>query len=215
MQVLSWNTLFRQHDIKYNPMSETLRLYPDDNERNNNILSLIVNNSDKDTFICLQECSKELVELLKNNFSESHNIFICNVIDYEDEYLITLSPKWFKCYQEDMSKYPKIPRGYIILEGETLRIVNCHLKPQRHCDFDTMYIIKNLDKKITIISGDFNEELKIVRKKLTNYTIPHYGKTYKKKQLDHIIINRNHVEITTSMIQVNYLSDHKMIKCVF
>ncbi len=210
---MTWNTLFREHDIKYNPDSKTLNMYPDNNERNKKIIDLIISNSDIDTFICLQECSEELVNMLKNKFIDSHNIYIQSVLDYENEFLITLSPKWFKCYQQDITMYPNIPRGYIILEGEKFRIVNCHLKPQRHCNFDTMAVIKRLDKKISIISGDFNEDLKNVRLRLKDYTVPYFGKTYKKKQLDHIIINRNHVKTTTNMIDVNDLSDHKIITC--
>lgn len=209
LSVFSWNVLYRKYEEQYNPHSDILKKFPEENDRQQGILEMIKHYINPYMIMCLQECDKQLLDLLKHTI-RTHTIFSTKIRD--DEYLVTLSPYGF--LKEDCENHPS-SNGYLIISNKKYRIVNCHLLPQRYAKVDVLGFIKNLPTdKITIVAGDFNEGYYKVSEKLNNrYLIPRYGKTYKHKEIDFIIIDtkiRYHVNQIT-----NNMSDHKAIQLVF
>lgn len=211
MLVVSWNTLLRQHEEKYNPNSRILQKYSNEHIRLSEITKLIYNyvkNSPK-SVICLQECSKKLIDMLEYQFTD---YFIARQKIGSNEYLVTIAPASFTVekYASHASSH-----GYLIVSNDTHRIINCHLIPQKFSTVNVMKHIKqfaNMDNKCTIVAGDFNEKYQAVRKGLSDrYIVPKHGQTYKKKQIDYIIVdNLYECELSTDRFRTD-LSDHHLI----
>jgi hypothetical protein len=211
-KIISWNTLYIEYEKKYNPKSKILSRYKNNEEKRiDDIVRVLIKNIDKETTICLQECSEILLNKIKYEFTE-HKVFAYNIGREKDEYLITIAPKEFimdKCIDHPTSN------GYLSITNGKYKIVNCHLKPQRYVENnDVLKYLYNLPKNM-IIAGDFNEKYHIVKKVLNGrYTVPKYGKTYKGKMIDHIIYDLL-LNVKTEMIKTEYLSDHHAIKMIY
>ncbi len=208
MNVLSWNVLHRSHEKHYNPNSCILRAYSDDRARLDCIINVLSLHVSKETIVCLQECSGELLTLINSTFNASHDLLSQRIMS--DEYLITLTPKFLKCRQDTRS-IPKGANGYLSVSNSLMRIINCHLRPQFTVkDRNILSIIGQEDMNImTIVAGDFNENSNKVKKALIHkYRIPYFGPSYKKKKgLDHIIFNRM-LRYKAGIVQTELLSDH-------
>jgi hypothetical protein len=228
MKILSWNTLHIMYEKKYNPDSKILITYKNETHRLTDIVKTIKNNlsdsGDEETIICLQECSLDLVYLLKLNFCKTHDIFTLNIND--DEYLITLTPHHMHFTDENfpITEYINMANGYLFVSNDNYRIINCHMFPQYYCqNYDALSVLKNLSHvKKLIIAGDFNEKYQRVSKALNNdYIVPYYGKTYKKKRnIDYIIFNKFNTSLQNNYLQNYYkvrlvetekMSDHDLI----
>ena len=209
ISVISWNTLYRKYEELYNPTSQILKTYPDDSERISDIVSVIQHVLTTKTVVCLQECNNQLFHLLQTNIN-THDIFKNTIRD--DECLITMTPKNTFVQEENMV-HPS-SNGYLTVSNDKYRIVNCHLIPQRYASVSVLDYIKNIgteNGKTTIIAGDFNEYRQKISQELQNkYTIPKYGKTYKNREIDYIIINKKNLIYETLIIETN-LSDHRAI----
>jgi len=211
-KIISWNTLYIEYEKKYNPNSKILLRYKDNEEKRiDDIVSVLIKNSDKETIICLQECSGLLLKNVKYKFTE-HEVFSYNIGRKNNEYLITIAPKEFimdKCIDHPTSN------GYLSITNGKYKVVNCHLKPQRFVENNNVLKYLYDLPRNTIIAGDFNETYYIVKKVLTGrYNIPIYGRSYKGKMIDHIIYDLM-LNVQTEMIKTKYLSDHHVIKMTY
>lgn len=211
-KIISWNTLYIEYEKKYNPNSKILSRYKDNEEKRiDDIVSVLIKNSDNKTIICLQECSRLLLNKVKYKFIE-HSVFSYNIGSKDDEYLITIAPKEFRidqCIDHPTSN------GYLLITNGKYKVVNCHLKPQRFVENkNVLKYLYDLPKDV-IIAGDFNETYYIVKKVLNSrYKVPIYGKTYKGKMIDHIIYDLS-FNVKTKMIKTYYLSDHHIIQMTY
>jgi endonuclease/exonuclease/phosphatase family metal-dependent hydrolase len=120
-------------------------------------------------------------------------------LDFKQEYILK-------------SNYDKIAHGYLILNNNNIKIINCHLIPRFAAkkDADIFSIIKENCKEKCIIAGDFNEKYKNLLKYLPEFNIPYFGPTYKNKEIDHIIFNFE-AEVVASKINTYSVSDHEAI----
>ena len=211
VHIISWNTLYREYEEKYNPSSEILKKFPSEIDRIFSVYEIIKNNLNPDSIVCLQECSKELAKLLKN--INSHNLFMEKVRD--EEYLLILAPKKDFYTREIWEPHPSA-NAYQIVSNNTYRIVNCHLVPQKYSETNVLAHILHLPQtKITIVAGDFNETYGNVAKNLENrYIIPRYSITYKHKAIDYIIVDEN-IKYEMGTINTFDISDHNMISLTF
>lgn len=212
VRIISWNVLYRKYEENYNTNSLILRQYPDEFVRIIQIIALIHNHLLQDTIVCLQEVSNMLFESLTSVFKSSHHIF--EYKDLRQDFLVIIAPKKFYL---DFCKSHKTSNGYICITDGNINVITCHLKPQRCISRSTNVLeyLKNLRKsdRQTFIAGDFNEHYKIVKSKLDNdFICPYYGKTYKRKALDHIIFESS-IESKYKVEKINnkLISDHDMI----
>ena len=212
VRIISWNVLYRKYEERYNPNSDILHKYPEEFLRIIQIIAFIYNQMSQDTIVCLQEVSTMLLNTLTSIFKNSHHIF-----DYQElreDFLVIIAPKNFYL---DFCHSHKTSNGYISITDGNINVINCHLKPQRYVSKSTNVLeyIKNLRKsgRQTFIAGDFNEHYKIVKSKLDNdFVCPYYGKTYKRKALDHIIFeSRNETWYKVDKVECKFISDHNMI----
>ena len=213
MKIISWNVLYIEYEKRYNPTSDILLKYADDNDRIRDIVDMIAKQISSDTIICLQECSLQLVLLIKENFENSHSVFTTHV--RTDEYLLTMTPREQEYKRQVFSKsnYTSTANGYLIVSNNKLRIINCHLIPQNIVEQDVLKLMKGeFHAKGTFIAGDYNQTRKSVVNELKyKYTIPYFGPSYKgKKGIDFIIFNY-HCMYTSGIIETSLLSDHDMV----
>jgi endonuclease/exonuclease/phosphatase family metal-dependent hydrolase len=226
ISVFSWNVLYREHEERYNPTSTILTTFTKEDDRCNSIIKFILENTNENTVICLQECSNKIILLLETNF-KTHNLYSQNIIKNTDEYIITLLPKNIHTHTHTHTHtythinkveynvtitYNLYPfRAILILENDNIRIINCHLIPFKYSKIDIVKSFTQFNDKLTIIAGDFNEEKKYVNRKLKHlYTIPSFGHTYKNKQIDYIIFNKDYIYDCFTLDNHN-ISDHKPI----
>ena len=212
MNIISWNVLLRDYEEKYNPKSYILKKWNNEKSRIEMIINKIKENSNKDSIILLQEVSSNMKEKLSEEFSNKH---MFSYLVRTNEYLISLVPSNSN-FKEEIWKKNNMSNGNLIINNNFIRIINTHLIPQKYCNDNIMSYIINLpfDMKL-IIAGDFNEYYKKVNNKLKlRYTVPLFGNTYKKKQIDHIIFD-NDLEYKCTKIFSNNLSDHHLIKLCF
>lgn len=229
MKIISWNVLFREYEECFNPNSKILSHYSNDNERLLDIVYLLKNHVNSETIVCLQECNYSLFILLKNTFNISHEIFKINVNEEEEneekeneeenEFLITLTPREMNFCIENIcfNKYKRAFRSCFVLSNDNIRIINCHLKPQRYVknlEVLSMFKLFSFDKR-NIIAGDFNENYKTIFTKLKyKYTIPYFGHTYRKKSIDNILFNF-YSKYDNLLINTELMSDHHMLLLEF
>jgi hypothetical protein len=219
MKILSWNILFLEHELKYNPKSQILNKYGFDIldiNRSRDIVELILSffRQDSNTIFCLQECSlKIMTELYK--FLHNDKFFF--YIRYRNQYLITITPKNQNFIKENHNFNPKISYGYLSIYNDNIKIINCHLRPA--------FAVKNLDvfkpilsmvrNKNTIIVGDYNEQRNNLVNRFSHmFEIPFFGNTYKNKQIDNMMLNFR-IPYQTKLIDSNLISDHKIISISF
>jgi hypothetical protein len=212
MKIISFNTLYINYEKKYNPNSQILLNYPDDTKRLLDICEIILINIKKDTIICLQECSGELLSFLNDKIDSSYTIF-SQEID-EDVFIVTIAHTTFSFNYEHVPKsiYETIAHGYLVITNNNMKIINCHLIPKFAAKGDMFSIIKDTSsEKKCIIAGDFNDKYKNIVKYLKGYSIPCFGSTYKtKKDYDHIIFNFD-AECEIQKINTYSVSDHAAI----
>ena len=216
MNIISWNTLYRDFEIKYEKDSEILKKYPQESKRILTQFLLIEKliHSDKDNIICLQECSDELYQLLREKLGESYKYF---TEKHEDgDMLVTITPlDYFRC---DMPVYTGF-RLSMLVSNNTYDVLNCHLKPQfmikGHNVLSSFKKLRVHNK--TIICGDFNESYNNVQYALNRYyTVNNYGNTYKdKKCLDYILYDFKITEKTLYNLTQKNTSDHNIITLTF
>lgn len=208
--IMSWNTLYRLYEEKYNPSSNILKRYPNEKDRLDEIVDIIQVYADRHTVICLQEVSLQLLSLLRER-AGTNLIFEQKI--REEEYLVTITPA-AGFVKETWEQHPS-GNGYLVVSNHKYRVVNCHLVPQKYTKVKVLEYIKNLPRdKIMIIAGDFNAKYKHVVDALeSRYIIPRYGKTYKNKTIDHIIVDKsiNIVNYVSKVIETDSVSDHKAI----
>ncbi len=216
MKILSWNVLHQAHEREFNPNSRILRAYSDDAARLGCIVDVLKQHVTKETIISLQECSAELLAMLNSGFKSTHDLLSQKIGN--DEYLITLTPRFLKCSHDGPGTIPTGANGYFSVSNGVIRIINCHLKPQ--------FTVKNKNvlgviggesaSKLTVVAGDFNEKSGKVKKALgTKFIIPHFGRSYKKqKGLDYIIFNRQ-LRFAAGLIPTELLSDHDPVSLEF
>ena len=211
MKVISFNTMYVKYEMKYNPTSKILSNYPDESKRLLSICEIILENIDINTIICLQECSSDLLYLLMQKLSD-YNIFSVEID--KDVFMVTISHTSLDFKQEHIlkSNYDKIAHGYLILNNNNIKIINCHLIPRFAAkkDMDIFSIIKENCKEKCIIAGDFNEKRNNLLKYLPGFNIPYFGATYKNKEIDHIILNFE-AEVVANKINTYSVSDHEAI----
>lgn len=210
-RIVSWNTLFRPYEEEYNPSSRILSSYPNEWKRTVELTRRIMKYVDCNTIICLQECSAELVKMLRESVKNA-NVFFERA--GTAEYIVIIAPIGFS---KENWKKKKFFHGLLVVSNEKYRIFNCHLVPQRYSETDNMGYVNNFPRdKITIVAGDFNEHFKAVASKLKDrYTVPQFGKTYKKKQIDHIVIDRDMISSIRRVENMKDISDHNAIAMVF
>lgn len=209
MLVLSWNVLFREYEEKYHPKSAILS-YTED-QRLHIILDFVEKSLDIDTVICLQECSTPLIDSLKNIVSSTYTIYTQKARN--EDFLVTICATRHNFFQEELI-HPTA-RGYLVISNSKYRVVNCHLVPQKYCEQSVMGFINQLPTdRITVVAGDFNEYYKKVSYKLgSRYTVPRFGKTYKRREIDFIIIDRP-IKYRTETVPFS-ISDHHAIRLYF
>ena len=161
----------------------------------------------------LQEVSLSILFKLTHAF-EDKSIFSYRIS--KNEYLVTLSPR---IYTEESWTQNKTANGYLAIKKDDLLIVNTHLIPQRYVMYDVLdYILKIRPKNIgstTMIVGDFNENWKKINNVLgSRYIVPFFGSTYKKRQIDHIIFDKNLKISSKQNIAYKNISDHNLLKLI-
>jgi hypothetical protein len=213
--------LFRAYEETYCPDSEILKKFPNEQKRVEKTVSFLKSYSDSQTIICLQEVSTSVVNELNRVYHETHSIFTHTISDNfvsslnrgetcEDEHLVTLAPKDYvyeKGYAHPTSN------GYLIVRNDRIRMVNCHLCPQKYTkDSILPYLLSEFGNPDTFIAGDFNEEHSVVDTNLNKvFKCPFYGETYKNEIIDQIIFSNKEYKYETNVIDSNNLSDHRMI----
>lgn len=217
MHIFSWNILYRKYEEKFKPESDILKKYPDENRRIMDIVDTVVSLMyDDNNIVCLQECSLDILIALKNVIFTKFTILFYNV--RHKEYIVTIYHKKHKFYIErDIDNDPKCVNGILSIRNSEMRIVNCHLIPSIFADRDPLSPIYNIDTSnlTTIVAGDFNEVYtKLTRKISDKYKIFFYGKTYRNKCIDNIIIDNIsfcRTSISTHNIKATSISDHNII----
>lgn len=213
MRVISWNVLFRQYEELHVPESEILKRYPLDIIRIIEIYEFISPYMTQDCIICLQECSIELLTLLQFRIPAGKNIFY----EYNSkggDYIITIAPNTFKQVKFNLNTL--CIRNCVIIdnENESMRIINCHLIPQRYSEDDVIEYLKSLSVyENMIIAGDFNAMRKDLVLKMPEWIIPYYGRTYNhRRDIDFVITTIQAEEYKSAIIRnFKQLSDHEMI----
>ena len=177
MNILSWNVLLRDHEETYNPDSEILFIWPNENYRENKIINMIEQFSDENSIITLQEVSFSLLNKLTHTFANK-TVFTHKITN--NEFLVTLTPFSFK--KEEWTQN-ETANGYLVTATNKLRIINTHLIPQRYTKHNVLKYILNLPTDIcNIVCGDFNENWKKVKLSVEHrYIVPFFGNTYKKR----------------------------------
>ena len=117
--------MYINYEKKYNPNSHIISNYPDDNDRLLYISNFILKNIDIETIVCLQECSCELLNILKNKIDLLFYDIFSQEID-EDVFMITISPVNFSFKIENIlkNKYKNIAHGYLIITNDNIKIIN-------------------------------------------------------------------------------------------
>lgn len=210
-KIISWNVLYRGYEELYCPDSTILSAFPKETERVAEIVLMlsVVSQVDKDTVVCLQEVSSDVIAALLSQFGKSHTLFSHCVRN--DEYLVTIAPKHFVM---EWSGSNDICNACLSVSNDLCRVVNCHLLPQRYAAADVMEYLLELqtDDKLTLIAGDFNEVHKTVKERLHDkYVCPYYGKTYKKKAIDQIVFTPNCFAEYETGKHMTDISDHHLI----
>lgn len=210
--ILSWNVLYRPHEERYHPNSIILKKFPVESDRMLKIIEFLSDKIQENTILCLQESSVELNNLLETNFSSKTRIFLSFKVD-DNESLFIMAPSDFKL---EFSGKLLSARGCQIISNKTTKVVNCHLTPEKFSSISPVKFIQFLDfdiKKTLIICGDFNHEHKFLKQSLidTNFICPFFGKTYKNKSIDHILIRSPIILYNQIHYPRLFLSDHDMI----
>jgi hypothetical protein len=215
MNILCWNTLHREHEIRYQPKSKIIKNFPEEIVRLKRVVSLLIRQSRHETIICLQEVCKELYDLVCVAFGTTHDVFTQQVS--HTEFLLTATPKFLKCTDE-LVTVPGVANGIHILSNSWLRVVNCHLKPQFVVQENVLTAIRNVHdpEKFTVVAGDFNETAAKIRAMVGHdFRVPYYGLSYKgRKGIDHILFNRK-IRYKAGNIREATLSDHNPITLEF
>jgi hypothetical protein len=212
LRVISWNVLYRKYEEKYNPRSQILKTYPKEIDRVTAIVSKLKANVNSNTVICLQEASTNLINVVATVFATTHQIFATKIRD--NEHLVTVVPVNITVNCTYWSHGTS--NGYIAIQSDLYHIVNCHLLPQRYAKSSVMEYLNEYESnnKNVFIVGDFNEKHNKIRNSLqTRFVCPYYGKTYKKKPIDHIIfdVTDKTCKYTPTLITQTNLSDHHAI----
>jgi hypothetical protein len=204
-RIISWNVLYRGYEEQYNPKSRILSAYPDEKERIAAVVDMVSNNVTENTVVCLQEVSKDVLDVLRVTFV-AHNIFSHHIRN--DEYLVTITPPRFSLLKS--FKHP-VSNGFLVVTDKKSVIINCHLVPQRACRENIMEYLSTLSGNNVFIAGDFNEEHSKVKLALSSWCCPYYGNTYKGRPIDHIVWYGLNTEYISGRILQRYISDHHMI----
>jgi hypothetical protein len=225
--------MHRSYEEKYNNDSQVLETFPWESDRIAHIIKILQKHVIDHTVTCLQEVSTETLQALIESFGQTHKIFYYNIRD--DEYLVTLTP-FREAASGELDKpdmtFEQNPNftleygtqgatanGYLVVTNGKYRVVNCHLLPQRFVNEHVLEYLKTFDKSdeditvVTFIAGDYNECYNIVEDVLNDmYICPFYGKTYKKRAIDHIVFTQNGPPLYKSAkVYSEYASDHHMI----
>jgi hypothetical protein len=178
---MTWNLLHISHEEKYNPNSEVISKYPDENIRIkyliNMIRQLLVN---KNKILCLQEVNGDLLSYIKKEFSMNYHIFfhkhkrIPEKIKYKyvdpSEYLVTLIEKNISIVLGRLPIFFENPgKAVFIIFLENIIIMNAHLpimtdkmSPSKEFIdkvFDK-FIATHFNNNAVILCGDFNRKTK-------------------------------------------------------
>lgn len=203
----SWNVLYREYEQKYNPKSHILDIYTDETARIQSQTQLVISLLDNSSVFCLQECSWGLIKELRKRLPSYYTVFYRKT-DSQD-YVVTVSPSFFK---NKYIVYGSWCKGMVVIENNKYCIINCHLTPQRYSQYNVMKELQNIttDKK-RIICGDFNERYnRVFNFHKNTFLVSKFNRTYKKKQLDYIMIEYP-VKIISKKICKNNTSDHALI----
>jgi hypothetical protein len=219
--VISWNVLYREYEETYKPDSKILKKYPNEITRVNDICNIVCSMIAQTSIICLQECSIDIYRTLSKKLSPIYDIFSINV--RSNEYLITIAPKKFKFENDNIRQKPECSNALLSISTNSIKIINCHLIPKEYAKENVIKFLKSLSPETTkklYIAGDFNECFKLLSRTLSyNYTIPYFGNTYRKRQIDHIIYGRSldneQFTVKTFLINTAAVSDHHMIQLTF
>jgi hypothetical protein len=242
INILSWNVLLREHEIRHNPNSLILKHFPHETDRENAIITILKSYFlwalPDELVVTLQEVSLSLFQKILTEFPGKNVFGYCitpssnnlKLDNCDGEYLVTIAPHDFQnsfCPQE-----PNTANGYLCIYNSHVTILNTHLIPQKYTHVNVMEYLKMLEVSIgmisnhgntkhnepfksnipLIIAGDFNETYHTVKSTIEDhFTVPYFGKTYKKvAALDHIVFN-NKNKYNTKMNMYNLVSDHALI----
>lgn len=192
MKIFTWNVLHRYHEEKYNPQSDVLSKYPNENHRIVKQIDTLKNIFDKENEIigCLQEVSGDLLNAIKKEFTIDFIIF-----EFEhnriptrqnkssiksdpyikpNEFLVTIISK-----NLDYKKFSNIQlevkgKGILVVETSNIIILNVHLPPKRLLKNSVDQIFRNLlyvKNKFIVVLGDFNRNYYDLHEELLNIHI--------------------------------------------
>ena len=214
MDIISWNVLLRNHEEKYNPESSILKTWKNEENRCKNIIKILVDLIliKPHILICLQEVSDLLLKKIRTGFGISYMIFSQKLKTKIPEFLVTITPHHF--INQNIKQNYDIAKALLLVKNPTtgMTVLNTHLTPQRFCKYNVMQYLGDT-KNYTIIAGDFNEIYKNVNFNLgKKYGVQKFGNTYKKNQIDHIIILGKNTKVQNkNKINMNHISDHHLI----
>ena len=189
--------------------SNILKRYENEQERISDIIGIILNLLDEKTIFCLQECSEELIKEITSKLTV-HELFIHYVRNTEN--IVTIAPIHYN-FKKEYIEQTNCANGVLSISNGVFRIINWHLIPRRFTNMDVFQYINSmfLNNIITFIAGDYNIRLSELKKGLNDIQlIPYYGKTYKNRQIDHIITNTD-CFFQTGLILQTEISDHNII----
>lgn len=216
IRIFSWNILYRKYEEKFNKDSEILKKYPDENKRILDIVDILFSLLYEDSIVCIQECSIDILLMIKNSIQNNYSLFFYHV--RHKEYIVTIAPKKYKFYIETSVKNDtRCANGILSIRNNNIRIVNCHLIPSIFSEKDPLSIFDSLDLSVsTFIAGDFNEIYsKLSKKTSEKYKAFFYGRTYRNRCIDNIIIDNktasDTLSISTHNIKTTNISDHNII----
>lgn len=210
--ILSWNVLFREHELHYKPNSEILKAYPLETDRVQGILEYLRQHIQPHTVVCLQEVSLELAMYLQH-FAHQTNRSVYTYNVSKTEQILTITPSGFELVY---AGNPLGSRGCLAVRNKDLCVVNCHLTPERFCHVCPLEFIQKLEVDPAfplVVAGDFNAEYRFLRKSLeaTQFYAPYFPKTYKNKAIDQMVLSPTISVLAKDHYPRVNLSDHRMI----
>jgi len=220
MQIISLNVLLRYYEETYKNNSKYLQRYPQENVRVDETINFVLNLCKEKAIICLQECSKLLLNNIKNVSSKDYNLFTEIVDDNPEENLITLISKSYGSFKKISPKteLKGIASGILLVSNDNCLIANCHLVPQKHCK-KNVNVLKAINDEFecdipTIIAGDFNAMYqKVVKIFKHKFSVPFFSNTYRRTQLDYILLSKNSsYDFLKKTVVYTDFSDHNLVK---